>query len=445
MAHVIGYLGDINAQEVEQIGLDGKSQIGKDGLEKVFDKELRGEDGIEISEKSINDDESKSWIPKSYRYGDNVYLTIDLDWQKALYKYLERESVNNNSLGAAAIVMEADSGKIKALVNYPTYDLNLFAQGISQQDFDRLVNDDSSPLLNRVIAMQIPTGSTFKIFMAAALQQEQVINKNSVYKSGCYQLPGDYELCEADKRNYGSLNMISALARSSNPYFCQASVEMARKFGSDELAIRSLDDYFSQFGFGKTTGIDLPGEQPGTIPSPELKLQLQGENWYLADLCNTAIGQGLVAATPLQTARALSAIVNGGIVYKPQIIEKFEDADLKVHEVEKQESNRLAVDKVYLDNIKEGMRQAADYGSASGLNNSPGNPIAKTGSSEATVRTQSGQIISGAHSWAIGSFEHGNKDYVFVVTQQFGGRGYKSVPIARDFIECVHKDFQSCK
>lgn len=445
LAHVVGYLGDINAQEVKDLGLDAKARVGKDGLEKVYDKALRGEDGIKISEHSLNETEANSWVPKSYRYGDNLYLTIDLDWQKTLYTYLEKYAKQSQALGGAAVIVEADSGKVKALVNYPTYDLNAFAQGISASEFNTLLNDDQSPLLNRAIAMQIPTGSVFKVVMASALQQEGVISKNSTYKSGCFELPGDYKLCEADQKNYGSLNLTGALARSSNPYFCQATVEMARQLGSDELAIRTLNKYFSAFGLGQKTGIDLPGEQIGSMPTPELKLRLQQEPWYLADLCNTAIGQGLVAATPIQMAMVMASIENGGSIYKPQLIDRVEDENLKLSQIEKELVSEVPVDDKYLAVIREGMKGAVEYGSATGLKGLPGSPIAKTGSSEAKVRTNSGKIIEGAHSWVLGSFEHAGKSYVFVVALQFGGRGFKSVPVVADFIRCLSQDFAACK
>jgi penicillin-binding protein 2 len=172
---------------------------------------------------------------------------------------------------------------------------------------------------------------------------------------------------------------------------------------------------------------------------------LQSEPWYLADLCNTAIGQGLVSATPVQMATGFSAIVNGGTVYKPHLVGQKENISGEKIKVKAEKIDEVEVDQKYFDNILEGMSQAVDYGTATGLKGLPGNPKAKTGSSEATVRTQSGRIIEGAHSWVLGTFEYEGKDYVFVVAQQFGGRGYKSVPVAADFIDCLYKNFQGCR
>ncbi len=448
-AHVLGYLGDVNLQEKTEFALDSRARIGKEGVEKTFDQALRGQDGKSIRETSVGEQATRSWVVTDSRAGDNIYLTIDKDWQDNLYRYLEKYTeAQDYALGGAAVIMEADSGKLKALVNYPTFDVNAFSQGISVNDFNNLLNDERYPLLNRAIAMQIPAGSIFKIFMAAPLLEEGVIGKSSVFKSGCFELPGGYKICEADKRDYGNLNLTQAIARSSNPYFCQASVAMAGKLGDDDAAIRKLDEYFAQLGIGKQTKLQLPGEQKGTVPSPELKLKLQNEPWYLADLCNTAIGQGLVTATPVQMAVATAAIINGGNVLKPQILAKTEDENLNVRIPEFPEIvSKLAVSPQNLNIIKEGMLGAVEYGSAAGLKDSPGNPRAKTGSSEAGKQKVKGQsqAIELAHSWVVGSFSYNNKDYVFVVAIQFGGRGFRSVPVVVDFIDCVYKKFQDCK
>lgn len=443
-AHVVGYLGDINAEEVEETNLDPKAQIGKTGIEESYDQRLRGEDGLRVSEQTVTNDEN-SWIPKSYRYGDNVYLSLDYELQKKIFQSLEENVDKNNALGGAAVVMETDTGKVRALVNYPSYDLNLFAEGISQGEFEQLLEDEQTPLLNRSVAMQIPTGSTFKVFMAAALQQEGAISRDTVYPSGCFSLPGGYELCEADNRNFGNLDMIEALARSSNPYFCQASVELARVKGSDQAAIRSLNQYFEQLGLGQNTGIELAGEQPGTMPTPELKQSLQGEPWYLADMCNTAIGQGLVSSTPVQVAQSLSAIANGGDVYKPQLVEQFEDANGEITQLEPEKVSTLEVEQRYLNNILQGMDEAVDYGTARQLSDIPADVIAKTGSSEAVVVMPSGEIREGAHSWVMGVFEHEGQQYTFVAVQQFGGRGFRSLPIATDLINCATGADEQCR
>jgi len=446
-SHILGYVGDINLSELLATKLDPQARIGKDGIEKTFDAQLRGEDGLQVSQSS-EQNSLQSWIPKSFKSGENVYLTIDSDWQKTLYQYLEKYTVEQKGLGSAGVIMEADTGKIKAMVSYPSYDLNSFANGISTKEFQGLLNNDATPLVNRAIAMQIPTGSVFKIFTGSGLLQENAITQSTMYKSGCFQLPGtgNNKICEADNAFYGTLNMIQALAHSSNAYFCQAALSLVSKYNNDQLAIQKLDSYYADFGFGKLTNIDLPGEQSGVVPSPEIKYKLLAQPWYLGDICNTAIGQGLFTATPLQVAVATAAIINGGKVYKPQIVDKFEDSDSNIQSgISSELVQQLPVSDNYLGQIREGMKAAVDYGTAFDLKNSPGNPIAKTGSSDATVKTNNGTIIKGAHSWVVGSFTWNNKKYVFTTAMEFGGRGYVSVPIMSNFISCLYNNFINCK
>ncbi len=441
-AHILGYVGDISVNEIERFGLDPRARVGKDGLERHYDSLLRGEDGIGVSSMSVTSSESQDWIPKNFESGSNLTLNIEHEWQKSLYKILGKYTTETNSLGGSAVILNAETGAVVSSVNYPSYDNNLFSRGISQNEFEELLNNSATPLLNRSLAMQLPTGSTFKVIMAAALLQEQAISATTTYNSGCFELPGDYKICEADLANYGRLNMIQALSRSSNPYFCQASVALANKFSSDRQAIYTLGDYFDAFGLGKATGIDLPGELRGTMPSPELKERLLGEQWFLADLCNTAIGQGLVSSTPLQMATMTASILNGGKVMKPQILSHSTDAFGRVTDVSKEKVGELNVEGKYLENIREGMRQAVDYGTATGLKGSYGSPLAKTGSAEAQVRLANGQTIKGAHSWVIGGFEHEGEKYAFAVALQFGGRGFRVVPVAKDFLYCLGVNFQ---
>ncbi|MFW5703101.1 MAG: penicillin-binding transpeptidase domain-containing protein [Candidatus Dojkabacteria bacterium] len=437
-AHILGYLGDITEEEVEETGLDAKARVGKEGIEQSFDSSLRGEDGIRIEQSNLGGSGVSQWVPRGYKYGDNINLSIDLAWQNRLYELLRSSvSESDTALGAAAVVMEVDSGKMQAMVNYPSYDNNSFEQGISSDEFNSLLEDEQTPLLNRAIAMQIPTGSVFKILMAAPLQQEGAITAGTIYESGCFELPGDYELCEADRRDFGRLDLTDAIAKSSNPYFCQAVVDLAREKGSDELAIRELGQYFASYKLGQRTGVELPGEQPGSVPSPELKQQVTGEGWFLADLCNTVIGQGLVAATPLQMAAATAAIANEGQYMKPSLVQSVRSEDGKENLIEPESLGNIRVEQGYLDVVLSGMKQTVEEGTARQLSEVDMQIYAKTGSSEAQYTNKDGQMINGAHSWVIAIFEYDGEQYVIAVAQQFGGRGFRSVPIVKDFLESI--------
>ena len=435
ISHVLGYVSDINEAEVKETGLDQNANIGKEGVEKSFDDILRGKDGKSVQTRDIFKDTTQEYVSESPTSGDNIVLTIDIDWQLKLEEYLKKRINQIDAFGGAAIVMETKTGDVKAIVNYPSYDNNLFAKGISSQEFAKLNNDSSTPLINRSIGLQLPTGSTFKPMVAAAALQENVINQYTTFQSGCVELPL-YRLCEADNAYLGTMTIVEGIGRSSNVFFCKTGLAMTEKANG----IRTLIKYTDQFGIGHQTGIDLPGEQAGTMASPELKQKLQKEPWYLADICNTVIGQGLVTATPIQMVTMVSAVGNGGTVYKPNLVERIENqSNQVVEEKGPEEIRKVSVSKGNFDLIKKGMRYAVngDYGSAWLLRGVPGDPYAKTGSADAT-EYRNGKKVDGAHSWAIGGFTYEGTEYSFVVHMQEGGRGWQSVPVMADFIRWLN-------
>ncbi|HEC63920.1 MAG TPA: hypothetical protein ENI23_01355, partial [bacterium] len=234
-----------------------------------------------------------------------------------------------------------------------------------------------------------------------------------------------------------------AISKSSNVFFCNTGLELTYKSNG----IRTLIEYSDQFGIGHKTDIGLFGEQSGTMASPELMQDIHGRPWFLGDICNTIIGQGLVTVTPVQMLQVAAAVGNGGKIYRPNLVTEIRNQDGQL--IEKYEPELLReinVDDRNFSIIKDGMYQAVSGtgGSAWLLNGAPGNPYAKTGSAEST-QYLNGRLLEGAHSWSIGGFEYGGKEYNFVSHITLGGRGYQSVPVIRDFIECVYGDFQDAK
>lgn len=435
VAHILGYVSDINLSEMEEAGLDANSQIGKDGIEKQYDQVLRGEDGKEVQKISLSEGKLKDIVVQTPEDGSNLYLTIDIDWQEKLFELVERYTKESDAFAGVAIILDSDTGEVVSMVNYPSYDNNLFAGGISSTIFNELVTDSSTPLLNRSIAQQLPMGSTFKPVVASAALQEGVIDSSTRFKSGCVELPL-YKLCEADYRYLGTMTVVEGIGKSSNVFFCKTGLEMTEK----ARGIRTLIEYTGQYGIGQKTGIDLPGEQEGSMASPEFKEEVLKEPWYLADICNTVIGQGLVTATPIQMGVVASIISNDGVVYRPHILKRIVDQQGGlVEQIEPVELRRVGVDYGHFETIKEGMDYAVNgyQGSATGLKGLPGNPYAKTGSAEA-VEYRDGKKVEGAHSWAIGGFDYGGDNYSFVLHLQEGGRGYKALPIIRDFIQWLY-------
>lgn len=437
-SHLVGYIGRPTEGELGE-GVYTISQVGKTGVEKVYDNYLRGKAGKEVVQRQYLEDLETTFQQEQVEDGGNIYLTIDSKWQKKLFDIMQASLEETEAFASAGVVMNSDTGEVKALVSLPSYDNNLFINTIGSDQYNKLIKDDKTPLLNRPIALQLPSGSVFKVVTATAALETNVVNKDTVINSeGCMQLSAGIEFCEADRKVLGNLTIKSALSKSSNLFFCR----VAMRFNSDADGIRSVLAYADQYGLGKKTGIDLVGEQMGTLPSPELKKRLLGENWYVGDDCNSVIGQGLLTVTPIQMVVTASTINNGGKVLKPHVLGKIEDQNRNIlKEVNTEVVRELDISKTNLDIIKEGMRMATkEGGSGSQLSNLPGNIIIKTGSADAS-EIISGKRYTGAHSWVIGCFEDKGENYCFTVMQQWGGRGYRTVPIIKKFINCVQKDF----
>lgn len=439
-SHILGYVGKPAESDLGE-GVYTISSVGKDGVERIYDKYLRGDVGVEVIQKQLSGNTNSvenTFTQEEWVYGDNVYLNIDTKWQKTLSNIMQQRLEETQAFASAGVVMNSDTGEVKALVSLPSFDNNLFVDAIKTDQYNKLTSDVRTPLLNRAIALQLPSGSIFKVVGATAALEEQVVSKDTILRSeGCMQLSSEIKFCEADGKVLGDLNIVSALGKSSNLYFCKAAI----KLNNNADGIYSILKYAKKFGLGDVTGIDLLGEQKGTLPSPELKTKLFGENWYVGDDCNSMIGQGLLTVTPIQMAVLASAVNNGGKVLEPQILDRVEDQTGRVVEDTKPVKVRdLDVSKENLEIIRQGMELAANEGTAWQLNDLPGDIIAKTGSADAS-EVIDGKLYSGAHSWVMGCFDMEEENYCFVFMQQWGGRGFQTVPVAKKFINCVQTDF----
>jgi len=437
-SNILGYIGDPVEEDIKD-GIYSESQVGRIGVEKVYDNYLRGKEGLLVKQQELitgNESQTELFDAKS---GDNLYLSIDGMWQNKLSELIASQIQQVNAFAGAGVVMNSRTGEIKALVTVPNFDNNLFAQGISSKDYFSLINNPKEPLFNRPISMQIPPGSTMKIFGATSALESGAIDENTKFLSDrCIDLPGKIRFCEADKGYIGWVNVKEALARSSNIFFCKAMQSIHNAVGYNFYY-----DIARNYGLGSKTGIDLIGEESGIIPNAEYKMKITGEPWYIGDECNTVIGQGYVTVTPLQMTVSISAIVNGGNILKPSVADKVLDQNGKIIlDIQTEVVRKLNVSSKTLDIINKGLRMGVTAGTAGALNLVPGNSVGKTGSSDASQYIM-GKIYSGAHSWVIGCFDYQGENYCFTVVQQLGGRGYKTVPIMKKFINCVYNNFQN--
>ena len=274
--------------------------VGKSGVERSYEEKLRGTDGVLVEE---IDAFGRSLTRQPYLLsqpisGQNMYLSVDGDVQRHLFELLKDSVQKNSAAGGAGVIQDVNSGEILAIVTYPSYDNNLFVGGISQQEYTKLVENEGKPLLDRALSAQIPPGSTFKTVVAAAGLDAGIITRNSRYvsRSG-YTFSNGAPFQEFRNGSYGSINVVEALMVSSNIFFC----EMIRDWDMNELV-----PYLEAFGIGEYTGIDIPGETSGRLPSPENKIKLAQTTspwlepiWYPeGDSCNSVIGQGITLVHP---------------------------------------------------------------------------------------------------------------------------------------------------
>ncbi|MFC1780572.1 penicillin-binding protein 2 [Patescibacteria group bacterium] len=435
-AHVLGYIREVSSTELEDGEYYVGDTIGAVGLESYYDSTLRGINGKRILETDRDDTLVREFIPIDTISGKSIKISIDSSIQMKLTEILEAGIDGNNADGGSAVIMDVTNGEILSLVSLPTYNSNDLVKGLSLNEYLNLSNDPSLPLYNRAVSMTQPPGSTFKTIVGAAALEEGVINTSTILESeGCMDLGAGYEFCEVGKRAWGKLNIYDAYERSSNIFFAKTLI----KYGIDKLG-----EYTDDFGLGQKTGIDLIGEQGGIMASKDVKQTIEGEPWYLGDTCNTAIGQSLTKVSPVQMVSWMSAIANGGTVYKPHLaISVIDENGEEIQIFEPEVINELSIDEANLKIVREGMYRVVNgsWGSAWPLRGLASDPAAKTGSAEA-LRKVNGVFEHQGHSWVTGFFPYENPRYAFVVYLEFGGWGYKSAEVMKEFLTWYESEYK---
>lgn len=306
LSHVLGYVSKPNQEEVSKnilLSVPGVV-IGKSGIERSYDEDLRGDFGQLETENNALGQKIRTLSKEPSLPGEDISLTIDLPLQNHIYDVLK------DYKSAAAIVMDVHTGEILALVSIPGFDPNVFTKGISSKDWQELLREESHPLVNKVISGLYSPGSLIKVFIAYALLKNPHIG--STYKVGCdgkYPV-GSHTFHCWNKGGHGSTNLLKAIVQSCDIFFYKAT---------QLLGIEKLIQTLSDFKFGHLIGIDLDPEKSGLLPSPEWKRKLYQQPWWLGDTINLSIGQGALLATPLQWVYAISMIANGGHDIQPHL------------------------------------------------------------------------------------------------------------------------------
>lgn len=382
--HALGYVGEVSAYEIEQglfKNITQGSLVGKAGLEKTYDKYLRGEDGAFMEEVDVAGNVVKHYDSVQPVPGKNLKLTIDYELQKELEAFTDKHLAFLRSSGiapgaraAAVVAIDPRNGAVRAMVSRPGYDPNWFVHGISSKNWNSINNDPNYPMNNKVITGEYPPGSTFKIVTGSAAFELKKVGLNEPIFDGGFH-PMVPTMGNAGGEVLGWLTFIKALAMSDNVYF----YELGYRVGID-----NIEKYAHIFGFGERTGIDLEGESKGLVASKKVKRKIWDEDWRLGDTFNAAIGQGFNLTTPIQLSVMLSIVANGGTKYQPYLVDSIINSDGSLFEKPKRaEGKHIDVSQQTIDYIRMSMSATTQEGGTASYFAGLPKPIAgKTGTAE---------------------------------------------------------------
>jgi penicillin-binding protein 2 len=385
-SHMIGYIGRVNKRDAERLeeGEDaanyrGTEYIGKEGLEKSYEKELHGITGYDEIEVSAGGRAVRTLSRTSPTPGNNLRLSVDIELQKIVEQaFGERRG--------ALVAIEPATGDILAYVSMPTFDPNLFVEGIDVKSWDDLNTSLDKPLLNRPLIGTYPAGSTFKPYMAlAALQLGKRTPEMAINDPGYFWF-GNNKFRDDKEGGHGRVDMYKSIVQSCNTYYYNLA---------NDLGIDAIHDFMSPFGFGRLTGVDLENERTGVLPSMEWKRKTykkaDQQKWYAGETISVGIGQGYNSFTPLQLAHAIATLTNNGIVMKPHLVKMIENGTNKSRKLTvAKESFRIPLKQENVDFIKNAMIGVTKEGtSARSFINAPYISGGKTGTAQAASMSKS--------------------------------------------------------
>jgi penicillin-binding protein 2 len=432
-AHLIGYLGEISPRELES-GLypeyNSGELIGKFGVEKSYEKFLRGKRGGRQVEVNVNGQIVRVLNTVEAQPGNNTYLTIDRLLQEKAEKLLE------DRVGAV-VAMDPNTGQILALANSPSFDPNEFVSGLSHQQWQEIISNPFRAMENKAIQAEYPPASTYKIVTAIAGLEEGVIDeKTKMVCPGFYHF-GDREFRCWKKGGHGTVNVFKAVAESCDVFFYQVGA----KLGVDKIAW-----YAKACGLGRMSGIDLDHEARGLIPTAAWKKQRTGISWQRGETLSVAIGQGYNLTTPLQMLVLTSAVANGGIIYKPQILKRVETANGEIlFENEKQIAGKLPVSRKNLEIVRKGLWEVvnSNRGTARTSRLKTEHMSGKTGTAQVVGRKKNESRKESEkarqfkdHAWFVAYAPSENPKIATAIIVEHGeGGSSTAAPIAQQLIE----------
>ncbi|MDD4290449.1 MAG: penicillin-binding protein 2, partial [Patescibacteria group bacterium] len=318
LAHILGYMGKISEKEYSELKDAGyflDDKIGKTGIEYEYEKDLRGLIGKRKIEVDSLGREIKEVAFDKPQDGTNLVLSLDLDLQLKAYELLNNLLKKTGFKKANIVAIDPRNGRVLTLISIPSYDNNIFSEKLNNEDYKKLIEDPDLPMFFRAVSGEYPPGSTFKLIMAAAALQENLVDKNTSFMSSGGIKYGAWFFPDWKAGGHGSTNVLKAIAESVNTFFYTIG---GGYNNFDGMGLEKIVEYAKRFGLSQKLEIDLPGEASGFLPSQKWKQEVKNVPWYIGDTYHLSIGQGDALATPLQVAMLTSVIANGGKLYEPK-------------------------------------------------------------------------------------------------------------------------------
>lgn len=438
-AHIIGYIGRINTKDLEALeaaeqsaNYRGTDHIGKMGLEQSYERRLHGTTGFERVEVDAGGRAVRTLSRSAPTSGDNLVLSLDLKLQDIAWQAF-------GDRRGALVAIEPNTGSVLAFVSKPGFDPNLFVDGIDPQSWESLIKSPDRPMTNRALQGQYPPGSTFKPFMAlAGLALGKRTPQYAINDPGFFTLPGlAHQYRDWKRGGHGVVDMHKSIVISCDTYYYGLATDMG---------VDAIHDYTKQFGFGAKTGIDLPGEMSGILPSQQWKMRRHKQKWFAGDTVSVGIGQGYNIATPLQLAHATAVLAANGKVYRPQMVSHVRDAnDGSLKAVPNELLRSVQINPDHLQRVRAAMVDVTRPGgtAAQAGANTPYSFAGKTGTAQ-VVAIKQGESYDERriserhrdHAWFIAFAPAENPTIAVVVLVENGGHGSSAAaPIARQVFD----------
>lgn len=427
-AHLIGYVGEVSEEQLNQeefSELVPGSIVGQYGVERMYDRILRGQAGRKLIEVDALGHEKQTLSVEKPQAGHDLYLTIDFQLQKLAEDLLGEEA-------GAIVALTPHSGAILALASQPSFDPNVLSRSLSSKDWNSILKDTRHPLTNRAIQGLYPPGSTFKIIMAAgALATETFEASDTVRCLGGFPF-GNRTYRDWKAGGHGTVDLHEAIVNSCDVYFYKVG---------NKMGIDAISAYASLFGLGRKTGVDLPSESTGIVPTPEWKERARGEPWYPGETISASIGQGYVTVTPIQMANVIATIANGGITYRPQLVRGVRRRDTGVVQEEVERAGMpLNLRPDFIRTIQQSLEAVVTEGTARRAQSKMVSIAGKTGTSQVVALREESEEETPKefrdHAWFVSYAPTEQPTIaVAVLVEHMGHGGSAAAPLAKKLIE----------